>query len=164
MFKIYPLNTFTQVAIVPTNNQGYTGFTGKPIIYLPPNEEWIIEAENHIRPSKHNHDGYSGKGYIETSTSLNSNITFEVEVPTSGTYYIDIRYANGNGPINTENKCAIRTLFTNGRPHWGPLSCHKEEKTNGQIGDIQIQLCLCYMRVKYNINNIYKTSGRKHEW
>lgn len=120
MFKIYPLNTFTQVAIVPTNNQGYTGFTGKPIIYLPPNEEWIIEAENHIRPSKHNHDGYSGKGYIETSTSLNSNITFEVEVPTSGTYYIDIRYANGNGPINTENKCAIRTLFTNGRPT-GPI-------------------------------------------
>jgi len=25
-------------------------------------------------------------------------------------YAIDCRYANGNGPVNTENKCAIRTL------------------------------------------------------
>jgi hypothetical protein len=25
-------------------------------------------------------------------------------------YSIDFRYANGNGPTNTENKCAIRTL------------------------------------------------------
>ena len=25
-----------------------------------------------------------------------------------------MRYANGSGPINTENKCAIRTLVVNG--------------------------------------------------
>ena len=25
-------------------------------------------------------------------------------------YSIDFRYGNGNGPTNTENKCAIRTL------------------------------------------------------
>ena len=28
-------------------------------------------------------------------------------------YAIDFRYANGNGPVNTENKCAIRTLRVN---------------------------------------------------
>ena len=34
-------------------------------------------------------------------------------VPTAGTYYVDVKYANGNGPINTDSKCAIRMLFVN---------------------------------------------------
>jgi len=33
-----------------------------------------------------------------------------VEVPEAGLYALDFRYANGNGPVNTDNKCAIRTL------------------------------------------------------
>jgi hypothetical protein len=31
-------------------------------------------------------------------------------VPEAGLYAVDFRYANGNGPTNTNNKCAIRTL------------------------------------------------------
>ena len=31
-------------------------------------------------------------------------------VPEAGLYALDFSYANGNGLINTENKCAIRTL------------------------------------------------------
>ena len=49
-------------------------------------------------------------------------------------YAVSFRYANGNGPVNTENKCAIRTLKvdnkfqgtiilpqrgTNEWPNWG---------------------------------------------
>lgn len=34
----------------------------------------------------------------------------KVTVPETGVYAIDFRYANGAGPINTSNKCAIRTL------------------------------------------------------
>ena len=36
------------------------------------------------------------------------NIPFVV--PEDGWYSISVRYANGNGPVNTENKAAIRTL------------------------------------------------------
>jgi hypothetical protein len=28
----------------------------------------------------------------------------------AGEYAIDFRYSNGSGPVNTDNKCAIRTL------------------------------------------------------
>jgi hypothetical protein len=35
-------------------------------------------------------------------------------ITTDGTYRIDFRYANGNGPINTDNKCAVRTLVVDG--------------------------------------------------
>jgi hypothetical protein len=33
-----------------------------------------------------------------------------VQAPATGRYALDFRYANGNGPINTSNKCAFRTL------------------------------------------------------
>ncbi|MGE5313681.1 MAG: MGH1-like glycoside hydrolase domain-containing protein [Acidobacteriota bacterium] len=32
-----------------------------------------------------------------------------------GTYALDVLYANGSGPINTDNKCAVRTLVIDGR-------------------------------------------------
>ncbi|MDE7442263.1 MAG: hypothetical protein K2M69_08880 [Muribaculaceae bacterium] len=37
-----------------------------------------------------------------------------VEIPEDGVYSISVRYANGNGPVNTENKAAIRTLTLDG--------------------------------------------------
>lgn len=37
-----------------------------------------------------------------------------VNVPADGDYCVSLLYANGNGPVNTENKCAIRTLSADG--------------------------------------------------
>jgi len=36
-------------------------------------------------------------------------------VQRDGLYSIDLRYANGNGPTNTDNKCAIRTLYVDNK-------------------------------------------------
>jgi hypothetical protein len=41
-------------------------------------------------------------------------ITIPIEVADDGLYAIDWRYANGNGPINTDNKCATRVLSVDG--------------------------------------------------
>ena len=38
------------------------------------------------------------------------------DVKQGGVYAVNLRYANGNGPINTENKCAVRTLMVDGTP------------------------------------------------
>ena len=54
--------------------------------------------------------GYSGKGFVEITPSINKALTIPVTVPETGLYAVDFRYANGNGPINTNNKCAFRTL------------------------------------------------------
>ncbi|MEO6843910.1 MAG: hypothetical protein ABI184_01990, partial [Ginsengibacter sp.] len=40
----------------------------------------------------------------------NRNIVLPITISEDGNYILDVRYANGNGPINTENKCAFRTL------------------------------------------------------
>lgn len=37
-----------------------------------------------------------------------------MRVTHAGTYAIDARYANGNGPINTDSKAAVRSLVVDG--------------------------------------------------
>jgi hypothetical protein len=56
------------------------------------------------------YQGYTGTGFVEISKTRNTKLTIPLQVPEDGLYALDFRYANGNGPINTENKCAIRTL------------------------------------------------------
>ncbi len=51
------------------------------------------------------------ESYITLSRDKNTIVTIDVEIAEDGKYYADFCYANGNGPINTDNKCAIRTLY-----------------------------------------------------
>ena len=41
-------------------------------------------------------------------------IEVEVNIPETGVYTFAVRYANGNGPVNTQNKAAVRTLTLDG--------------------------------------------------
>lgn len=57
--------------------------------------------------------GYNGAGFLEVDkTTEPVNIT--VNVPEDGDYFLSLRYSNGNGPVNTENRCAIRTVLVDG--------------------------------------------------
>lgn len=58
--------------------------------------------------------GYRGAGFVEADHATKV-LTAKVNVPQEGLYGITIRYANGNGPVNTDNKCAIRTIFVDGK-------------------------------------------------
>jgi hypothetical protein len=51
---------------------------------------------------------------VEINTTENVRIAIPVVIEQSGQYLIDWRYANGNGPVNTSNKCAVRTLLVDG--------------------------------------------------
>ena len=53
--------------------------------------------------------GYTGNGFIETDRSTPA-IDLDIYVPEDGRYSIALIYANGNGPVNTENKCVIRHI------------------------------------------------------
>jgi hypothetical protein len=77
----------------------------------PEEKDFITaEMENFTGPSNLPLAGFSGKGFVETSKQRNQNISFSLEVPEAGEYFLDFRYSNGSGPVNTDNKCAIRTL------------------------------------------------------
>lgn len=57
--------------------------------------------------------GFTGAGFVETDrSSAPAEVT--VDIPEEGVYSFSLRYANGNGPVNTENKAAVRTLTLDG--------------------------------------------------
>lgn len=58
--------------------------------------------------------GFNGEGFLELDRNDNKS-TVNVKIPQSGLYAFQYRYANGNGPVNTENKAAIRSLTLNSR-------------------------------------------------
>ncbi|NLE35633.1 MAG: glycogen debranching protein, partial [Bacteroidales bacterium] len=58
--------------------------------------------------------GFSGTGYIRSGIKENSELIIRIHAE-AGNYLIRARYANGTGPVNTDNNCAIRSLYVNGR-------------------------------------------------
>lgn len=43
--------------------------------------------------------------------TLGTQVNFEIDVPSCGRYAVDFAYSNGNGEIETRNKCATRMLY-----------------------------------------------------
>ncbi len=60
--------------------------------------------------------GFSGNGYTILTRTENRAVALKFNVPTAGRYVLDFRYANGSGPVNTDNKCALRSLSVDGKP------------------------------------------------
>jgi len=86
-------------------------FASEPVVIYPATDISTYEVEKGSPKANLPFQGFSGKGFIEISRINNRILTVEIDVHTDDEYGIDWRYANGNGPTNTENKCAIRTLF-----------------------------------------------------
>ena len=87
-------------------------------------------------------DGYTGAGFMELDRNA-APVEVTVTVPEDGVYSVRLRYANGNGPVNTENKAGIRTLTIDGAkagtvvlPHRGRGNWNDWGMTNG----VQVKL------------------------
>ncbi|NOX88218.1 MAG: glycogen debranching protein [Calditrichaeota bacterium] len=90
---------------------GVSSFLSEPIEVINPAEVRIIEIEDFTAQFMNRYKGYSGKGYLKSDKEQNIVFKLTLNVPKEGDYKIDLRYANGEGPINTNNKCAIRSLY-----------------------------------------------------
>lgn len=58
--------------------------------------------------------GAFGAGFVGINTGEGTP-DVEITIDEPGVYAIGFRYANGEGPVNTENKAAIRTLMVDGK-------------------------------------------------
>jgi hypothetical protein len=101
---------YAQYQVIALDNQGVESFASEPLSTSIDSTQKIVEADAQLPRADHPFEGYSGRGFIETNTKKNTSIRFDVEVEEKGLYVLDFRYSNGNGPVNTDNKCAIRTL------------------------------------------------------
>lgn len=100
---------------------GTPGFASEPVctrtvqFFDFPGEGTIVASEE-IQPEyrpKGKLGGFMGTGFVEIDKST-APVTVDVEAPADGDYFLSLRYANGNGPVNTENRCAIRTVLVDG--------------------------------------------------
>ena len=101
-----------EYTVIAMDNEGIGSFASEPVMRA---SEKTLELETFTAPADHAYKGFSGKGFVETSTTINTTISIHLDVAQEGWYGLDIRYANGNGPVNTENKCAIRTAMVDGK-------------------------------------------------
>lgn len=104
---------FNEYAVSAIDNKGHESFTSEPVWVYAKNSQQLIEIEKFVDKAELPYINFSGDGFVKISTSENREITLNIEAPEEATYLIDFRYSNGNGPWNTENKCAIRSLFVN---------------------------------------------------
>ena len=113
-FELYDANVTTIVNMVPISDNHYVGFASKPYVYIPAGCEKLVQIEEFVHGgSRYIKNKKIASRFVETSLTRNRDLSCSVEVETEGEYLIDVRYANGSGPINTENKCAIRMLYVN---------------------------------------------------
>jgi hypothetical protein len=92
-------------------NDKVGSFASEPVEVISGGVQRKFQMELFASPSDNNYMGANGKGFIETSTDVNKVIEFPLNISTPGTYAIRFRYANGNGPGNTDNKCAVRSVY-----------------------------------------------------
>lgn len=104
---------YAEYQIIATGNQEFPSFASEPVRYQPVGSEQRYEMEDLVLSESPVQHGYSHKGYIRINGQQNRRVSVPVEIKQEGIYAVDFRYANGNGPVNTDNKCAIRTLRIN---------------------------------------------------
>ena len=107
-----------EYAVTAVDSDGVESFTSEPILVVKDKDLKTIDFERFVPMSRLPYSNYSGKGFVEVSTTKNTEILLQIEVAESGNYWIDSRYANGTGPWNTDNNCAIRSIYLNGS-YWG---------------------------------------------
>jgi len=147
--------------VLAVDKLGWQSFLSEPVLFHP--EALFGEAETVGTAKADGATGFSGSGFIETTQELNNELTFSFEAPAEGEYWLDFRFSNGNGPLNTENKCAIRSYKFNGEyrgafvfpqlgepgdwSHWGYSNPIRVEVRKGQN-----ELVLYYEAMDENMN------------
>lgn len=112
----YALKNTDQTQVIQVkaiNAQGLESFWSAPVYAGKSMNMFFVEAENFAPKSDLPYKGFSGTGFVELTREKNRLVTINISVPEDGEYLLDFKYSNGSGPYNTENKCAIRSLFVN---------------------------------------------------
>lgn len=110
--------------VVGIASDGTPGFASEPrsnrrrAVWEMEKEKTTLDSPEISYKAESPVEGYHGVGFVETDrTSDPLSVKFETKGSKDGEalYTVSFRYANGNGPVNTENKAAVRSLFIDGK-------------------------------------------------
>lgn len=105
--------------VIGINDDGTESFASEPrsnapTVYIEmPGEGTVLRSREVAYQPVNPVAGYHGEGFIEVDHK-SAPVSVDVNVDNDGEYAVSVYYANGNGPIYTENKCAVRTLSVDG--------------------------------------------------
>jgi len=108
--------SYAEYQVIALDKNAVACFASEPVVVGAEEHIQLYEMETVAAKSALPYQGFSGNGFIEISKTENTSVSIKVIVPADGDYAVDFRYANGNGPTNTENKCAIRSLYVDEKP------------------------------------------------
>jgi hypothetical protein len=109
-------NLYYDYQVASIDQNGIESFLSEPVSTGLAGNTINIQAETGNENIQTKYTGFSGNGYvvIDKNRFPDQRVLFAADILHDGIYSIDFRYANGSGPINTDNKCAIRTLTIDG--------------------------------------------------
>ncbi len=105
---------YSEYQVAAVDKAGSESFLSEPVVVDPARATIDVQAEMNSGTTENKFAGYTGKGYVVLEKADTSRLVYSVDICVSGTYSIDFRYANGSGPINTDNKCAVRSVMIDG--------------------------------------------------
>lgn len=105
---------YAEYQVAAVDRQGFQSFLSEPVKITENTQVHIFEAERFATPSELPYAGFKGEGFVSLTKEQNRSLQLPVKVPEPGRYLLAFRYSNGSGPVNTDNKAAIRTLFKEG--------------------------------------------------
>jgi len=109
VYEIPPTYRYAEYQVTAVAKDGTASFLSQPLCFVDERDSKIIEASVSDILSKI--PGFDRSGYIQLTKQVNTTVPFRVCLPKGGRFAVDFRYSNGNGPIGTDNKCAVRSLF-----------------------------------------------------
>lgn len=110
----FPVSADGSYQVEAIDGKSVHSFASEPVeVYS--GGQTVLQAESFAIASKKPYKGYTGDGFVELSKLENLKLHMPFEIEEAGKYSIRAIYSNGNGPSNTENKCAIRTVLIDNR-------------------------------------------------
>lgn len=115
--NFYPVKPteYSEYKIVAIDSSNVLSYMSEPVIVASKNRVKVYQVEDFAPKSAIKAEGYLGKGVVEISKTVNRDIILPVKIEDTGLYYLYFRYANGNGAIESGEKCALRTLKIDGK-------------------------------------------------
>ncbi|MFZ4464251.1 MAG: hypothetical protein ACOYN5_10405, partial [Bacteroidales bacterium] len=107
------INEFAEYSVSALDKEKIESFSSEPILICKDSDKITFEVEDFVSKSHLPYTNYSGDGFVEICSTNNREIVMNIDVPESGNYLLDCRYANGTGPWNTDNNCGIRSIYIN---------------------------------------------------
>lgn len=113
------LDRVLSVSVQALDPEGYPANLGSYALAFPSGTRVEIPAVEGIYPAELRQPGLAELGldrdFLDLTGRPGEQVEWQVTLPRSGLWALRFRYANGSGPISTDNKCALRTVVVDGR-------------------------------------------------